>query len=118
MFEAEEQLYGISDWLDRHNADRDPEARTWGRLSKVAEEHGEVTKAWIAYTGQNPRKMSADGGPWLLREVEKESFDVALAALGNVAHLRHHYLDAGDNGVLEDFLAHIATVFMRAGLDK
>lgn len=77
-------LHALSRWIDLGNADRDAEARTWGRLAKVSEECGEVIAAFIGWTGQNPRKGVTHGPS----DVESELLDVAVTALGAIAHLR------------------------------
>lgn len=81
-----EALIELSQWIDAANADRDPEARTWGRLAKIGEEFGEVIEAWIGATGQNPRK-GVTGGEY---QVIEELLDVAVTALGAVEHMTGH----------------------------
>ena len=49
-------LVALSEWIDAGNAHRDPEAVTWGRLAKVAEEGGEVVAAYIGATGRIPAR--------------------------------------------------------------
>jgi NTP pyrophosphatase (non-canonical NTP hydrolase) len=80
------QLHVLSRWIDAGNEHRDPEAVTWGRLSKVAEECGEVIAAFIGATGQNPRKGVTCTG----HDVQEELLDVAITALGAVAHLNNN----------------------------
>lgn len=101
----------LSRWIDEHppNAARDREAALWGRVTKVAEESGEVVAALIALTGQNPRKP-ADGS---LADVEKELLDVALTALAAVEHLR-----GNDGTAMAALDAHAAAVAERAGLPR
>lgn len=70
--------------IDAHNGRRDPESVTWGRLAKVSEECGEVIAAFIAYTGQNPRKPKREDA-WV--EVVEELLDVAVTALAAVEHM-------------------------------
>jgi hypothetical protein len=83
---AEERLVVISQWIDKGNAHRDPEARTWGRLAKIAEEGGEVIAEYIGVTGQNPRKgVNSD-----IHKVAEELLDVAVTALGAYEHLYDH----------------------------
>jgi NTP pyrophosphatase (non-canonical NTP hydrolase) len=84
--EMDRKLDVISRWVDDApaNAARDPEARTWGRLSKVAEEAGEVISAFIGVTGQNPRKGVSDH----MDHVAEELLDVALTALAAYVHVR------------------------------
>lgn len=104
-----ETVAALSRWIDGHppNRARDREAALWGRVTKVAEESGEVVAALIALTGQNPRKP-ADGS---LADVEKELLDVALTALAAVEHLR-----GNDGSALAALDAHAAAVAVRAGL--
>lgn len=85
-------LVSLSRWIDAANAHRDSEAQTWGRLSKIGEEYGEVIAAYIGMTGQNPRK----GVTHCLDDVIEELLDVALSALAAVEHLTSHDGDALD----------------------
>lgn len=74
----------ISQMLDdSYSPALDPEAWRWRRCLKVAEEVGEVTEALLGLSGENPRK----GVTHTLGDVRTELLDVALAALGAVAHL-------------------------------
>lgn len=84
--EAAANLVALSKWIDAGNAGRDPEAVTWGRLSKITEEAGEVIAAYIGYTGQNPRK----GVTHQRHEVIEELLDVAVTALGALEHMSGH----------------------------
>lgn len=87
----------ISRSIDQHpdNAIRDPEACTWGRLAKLAEETGEVVSSFIGVTGQNPRK----GNTHTISAVAEELLDVALTALAAWEHLN------GNNGTcMEEFV--------------
>lgn len=105
---ADDALMELSQWIDEHNADKDSEAQTWGRLSKVAEECGEVINAWIGVTNQNPRK-----GVYATRDdVVKELLDVALTALCAVVHLTN------DEHATEALRDHIVRCWVRAGLDN
>jgi cytochrome c553 len=70
----------VDEWPD--NAKRDPEAATWGRLSKVGEEAGEVIKEYIGVTGQNPRK----GVSGTMQGVRDELLDTAITALAAYEH--------------------------------
>lgn len=80
------QLVALSRWIDAGNDHRDPESVTWGRVSKIAEELGEVISAFIGATGQNPRKgVTGDMG-----DVMDELLDVAITALGAYEHLDGH----------------------------
>jgi hypothetical protein len=95
----------LSDWFDGANEHRDPEAVTWGRMSKLTEEAGEVITKMIAHTGQNPRKPQSDQTVELI----KENLDVALTALGNVEHL------TGNTGTsMARFFVHLANIVKRA----
>jgi len=47
-------IYRLVGWLNRQNGNAREEQGL--RLLKLAEEVGEVSQAWIGYTGQNPRK--------------------------------------------------------------
>ncbi len=103
-----EAIAAISDWIDEApaNATRDPEARTWGRLSKVFEEGGEVVSAYIGMTGQNPRK----GITHNVGHVEEELLDVALTALAAYFHLSR------DANVIETFDRFVEGRCERVGL--
>lgn len=79
-------LVAISEWVDRGNAHRDPEAQTWGRLAKITEEAGEVIAAYIGATGQNPRKGVIN----TMDDVVDELLDVALTALAAIEHVTGH----------------------------
>ena len=96
----------VSEWIDASNAGRDPEAITWGRLAKIAEENGEVIDAYIGATGQNPRK----GIYKTMDDVRKELLDVAFTALAAYEHVTNH------NGRSLSALAeHIVFLHKRAG---
>lgn len=100
-------LVALSRWIDEGNADRDPEARTWGRLAKITEEAGEVIEAYIGATGQNPRKGVTHG----VVDVVDELLDVAVTALGAVEHMTGHCGIA-----LPELHAKILRVARRAGV--
>jgi hypothetical protein len=104
---AAETLVALSQWIDADNAHRDPEAVTWGRLAKIAEENGEVILAFIGATGQNPRK----GKTHTLDDVSAELLDVAVTALGAYEHLNGH-----TGGALRALDRHIIGVAARAGV--
>jgi hypothetical protein len=87
---APENLVALSRWIDAGNAHRDPEAQLWGRVAKIAEEHGEAVAALIGVTGQNPRKGITHTPEQLIDEL----LDVAITALGAVEHLTGHRGDA------------------------
>lgn len=83
---AADALVALSEWIDEGNAHRDHEAVTWGRISKITEEAGEVIGAYIGATGQNPRK----GHTHTLNDVLEELLDVAVTALGAYEHVVGH----------------------------
>ncbi|MFT3888524.1 MAG: MazG-like family protein [Arachnia sp.] len=95
----------LSQWIDEGNAGRPPEAETWARVAKVAEEAGEVIAAQIGATGQNPRK----GVSHSVDDVEEELLDVAVTALAAVEHLRGH-----DGRALELLADKVARIIARA----
>jgi NTP pyrophosphatase (non-canonical NTP hydrolase) len=105
---TERKLAMLSRWIDEGNAHRDPEAATWARLAKLAEETGEVVSAYIGATGQNPRKgVTHEEG-----DVLRELMDVAVTALAAAEHL------TGNQGwSMRQLHAHVARVFSRAGLE-
>ncbi len=100
-------LVRLSEWIDAGNAHRDPEARTWGRIAKIGEECGEAIEAFLALTGQNPRK----GVTGVADDVVEELLDVAVTALGAIEHLREH-----DGRALDLLATKIRRVAYRAGL--
>lgn len=109
---ADQRLAALSSWIDEHNADRDAEARTWGRVAKLAEETGEVVAAYIGVTGQNPREGASGYPPLALVE---ELYDVAITALGAITHLHKNRQDLD---VTTRLLERIAEVHERAGLPE
>jgi len=104
-----DRLAALSNWIDTSpaNTGRDPEAATWGRISKVSEECGEVIAAFIGVTGQNPRKGVTHDG----HDVIEELLDVALTALCAVEHLTGN--NAESIGRMNDKVYRVA---VRAGL--
>jgi hypothetical protein len=94
-------IQALSLWIDTApaNAKRDPEAATWGRLSKIMEEAGEVIAEFIGVTGQNPRK----GEYGSTEAVKTELLDVALTALAAWEHL-----DGNRGDVMWDFAIFVA----------
>lgn len=109
MYDTARQLAELSRWIDDSNTHRDPEARTWGRIAKLAEETGEVVAAYIGATGQNPRK----GVTHTDQEVVNELLDVAVTALAAVEHL------LGNGGsALACLVVRIDHVHYRAGLQE
>lgn len=103
---AQAALTALSEWIDEGNAHRDPEAMTWGRITKIGEEFGEVVAAFIGATGQNPRKGTTHD----LGHVCEELLDVAVTALGAYEHLM------GGNDALEALDHKIVKVATRAGV--
>lgn len=105
-----ERIAALSRWIDNsvENACRDPEARTWGRIAKVAEECGEVIQAYIGVTAQNPRK----GKYGTKEDVKKELLDVAVTALAAYEHL-----DGNQGHCIDDLLEFVWNVSKRAELE-
>jgi hypothetical protein len=111
-----DMLTALSAWIDAPNAHKDAEAQLWGRVAKVAEEGGEAIAALIGMTGQNPRK----GVTHDEKDLEGELFDVAVTALGAVAHIRANTNpDASEPGgdcLMDDFADHVSWLLHRVGL--
>lgn len=105
---ASDALVALSRWIDNQNKHRDPEAITWGRLAKIAEENGEVIEAYIGATGQNPRKGVTHTDEAVLEEL----LDVAVTALGAYEHI-----DAHQGRSIYELQDKIIRVADRAGLD-
>lgn len=103
--DAASRLAELSRWIDYANYPRHPEAVTWGRLSKLSEEVGEVIRAWIGVTGQNPRK----GVTHTHDDVRKELLDVAVTALAAYEHMTGN---RGDS--LQALFEHILFLYKRA----
>jgi len=105
--EATDDLIWLSRWIDDSpaNALRDPEAKLWGRISKIGEEFGEVIQAMIGATGQNPRKGQTHSMP----DVRKELLDVAVTALGAIEHIDGH-----ESMSIQDLLRFVGQVRNRA----
>lgn len=104
-----DELVQLSRWIDETppNSERDPEAATWGRLAKVAEESGEVIAAHVGATGQNPRKgVTHDSA-----DVGKELLDTATTALAAYEHLTGHV-----GIVMDDLGRHVRQLVERAGI--
>ncbi len=108
MSDTGRRLAALSQWIDDGNAERDREARTWGRLAKLAEENGEVIAAFIGATGQNPRK----GYTHSIADVSKELLDVAVTALAAWEHMH-----GNTGGSMFALAGHVAAVHDRAGLE-
>lgn len=78
-------LAQVDTWLDEYVSDEyklHPMAQDWARIAKIGEEFGEVIDAYIALTGQNPRKH----GPGSMTEVMKKLTDVAYTAILAMLH--------------------------------
>lgn len=85
-----DSVLGVSRMIDStYPPDLDREAWLWRRCMKVVEESGEATTAILGLLGENPRKGQTHTGV----ELRKELLDVALAALGAVAHLTGNTAD-------------------------
>lgn len=79
-------LAKVDQWLDDAVSQEykdQPLALSWARISKVSEELGEATQAFIAYTGQNPRKDRTD----TLDDTLAELADVVITAMCAMLHL-------------------------------
>lgn len=98
-------------WAHEHPAydGVSPEAVNWRRITKLVEEAGEVIEAFGGTLAENPRK----GRTHTAADVEHELLDVALSALGALAHLRGN---ADDCGVMASLAEHIESRAARAGL--
>lgn len=105
------RLLALSEWIDNspRNANRDPEAILWSRVTKVCEESGEVWRALSAYVGENPRK---DRGS--RQDIEDELLDTAAAALAAVHHLRENDPSTSPLALLS---AQVYATTRRAGLE-
>src|ERR1700735_3726792 len=78
-------VHFLDDYIDNHSDERyriQPLANDWARISKIAEELGEVTSAFIGVTGQNPRK----GGYGTYPELFDELADTAIACIVAIQH--------------------------------
>lgn len=100
-------LARLSQWIDDGQGVRDSEAVLWGRVSKIAEEHGEVIAALIGATGQNPRK----GTTHTMGDVAEELLDVAITAL-----CAYEHLSGNDGSSLAALLVKVEQVGLRAGV--
>jgi NTP pyrophosphatase (non-canonical NTP hydrolase) len=85
VFRASRSVVALSRWIDESpiNLEKSPEALTWHRVCKVAEEAGEVVKAMIGYSGGNPRKGYSNDA----MDVVEELLDTAIGALSAVEHM-------------------------------
>jgi hypothetical protein len=102
-------LASLSRWIDEAQGDRNAEAVLWGRVAKIAEEHGEVIAALIGATGQNPRK----GVTHTMFDVAEELLDVAITAL-----CAYEHLSGNDGSSLVALLTKVEQVGLRAGVVK
>lgn len=103
------RVAALSRWVDEApvNVAKDPEAVTWHRVCKVAEEAGEAVKEMVGLSGGNPRKGVSSTN----EAVIEECLDAAVAALGAVEHL------TGNRGYSVNLLfGKIEKVYSRAGL--
>lgn len=88
------ELGHVDRWLDDSVSDAykaQPMAQDWARISKIAEELGEVIDEWIIHTGQNPRKPQADKMPAVLSELA----DVACTAILCMLHFTKDESETG-----------------------
>jgi hypothetical protein len=79
-------IHHVDEWLDREIPPlykEQPLAQDWARISKVIEELGEVIRAMIAFTGQNPRKPREPEAD--LKMVDELS-DTAMTAILAIQH--------------------------------
>ena len=84
MFDIQD-IATLDAWLDQFVSaeyKRQPLAQDWARISKISEELGEVTDAFIGVTAQNPRK----GEYGSMNDVQDELVDVAITALLALHH--------------------------------
>jgi NTP pyrophosphatase (non-canonical NTP hydrolase) len=84
MFDTQD-IATLDAWYDRQVSaeyKRQPLAQDWARISKISEELGEVTDAFIGVTAQNPRK----GEYGSMCDVHNELADVAITALLALQH--------------------------------
>jgi len=88
--EAQSRLTALSKWIDDHNADKTPLEQLLTRFLKIHEERGEAAAEIIGMSGQNPRK----GVTANILDVQEESLDWAITALGVVEHITGNRGDA------------------------
>lgn len=75
------QLVELSRRIDAKSGARHPESLTWGRIARLTEDAGDVTKAYVAATGPDPARGDN------LERVILGLLDVATSALGAVVHV-------------------------------
>lgn len=107
--ELDRGLLALSGWIDAGDGSDHWQAAAWHRIGKVAEESGEVVECLIGVLGQNRRKGQSHS--W--EDVEKELLDVAISALGALAHI--HDNDPGYSPVAA-LEAALEVVLHRAGI--
>ncbi len=76
-----EGINSLARFLNSRNGNADPEMAM--QILKLSEEAGEVARAWIGFTGQNPRKGFTHSHADVLNELA----DVAITAMVGVARL-------------------------------
>jgi len=82
----------VDHWLDENVDNKyktQPLAQDWARIAKVIEELGEVIRALIAYTGQNPRKPIDHVADMKMLE------ELCDTALTSILALQHFTKDTG-----------------------
>jgi len=86
--EMSQQLCEMSTMIDTSPAYAHCDAETilWRRCTKAVQEIGEVMEALAGVVGENPRK----GVTHTMGDVEAELLDVAVSALGAVAHMHNN----------------------------
>ena len=111
LSQADGGILALSRWVDSSPGYNgvSSEAADWRRITKLVEEAGEAVSAYAGSLGENPRK----GRTHSLDDVLSELYDVALASLGAIAHLRGNSDDAE---VLAGLCCHIEAVAIRAGV--
>lgn len=88
-------IAAVDNWLDSDMSPdyaAQPLAHTWARVTKVAEEAGEVWRALSNLTGENPRKGTCGTEDELLEELA----DTACAALFAIQHITKDALRTHD----------------------
>jgi NTP pyrophosphatase (non-canonical NTP hydrolase) len=92
--QAKADLSYIDSWLDANVGliyKEQPLGQDWARISKIQEELGEVTAAYISATGQNPRKPER----LPMNAVMEELADVVCTAMLAIQHFtKDQYLTA------------------------
>lgn len=108
-----EDVLDISRMIDAsYPSGLDAEAHRWRRCAKIGEEWGEATEALLGLVGENPRKGQTHDHA----AVRKELLDVALAALGAVAHVDGN--EGDPMAALVDHAAFVATRLRDALADR